>query len=93
MNPSRLRGHHQPVALPSHVMAKNRSVPGAARRPGQAQLEEVGWNEAVGQFQLPGYGSQPSHLGGSHQHSRRQVGALGLDVEAARAQHVVEADP
>ena len=46
----------------------------------------------MGECQLLGHGRQPPNLGESHQHPRRQVGALGLDAEAAGAEHVVKSD-
>ena len=87
-----LRGHHQPVGVP---VPAHREEPLGVRRgqhPAQSQLEDVGRNGAVGQFQLLGNGIQPPHLGGSDQHPRRQVGALGLDVEAAQSENVVKAN-
>ena len=77
-----LRRNHQPVGVP--VPAHGEEPLGVRRgqHPAQAQLEDVGRNGAVGQFQLLGYVGQPPHLGGSDQNPRRQVCALGLDVEA-----------
>ena len=88
-----LRRNHQPVgvAVPAHG-----EEPLGVRRglePAQPQLEDAGRNRAVGQFQLLGDRGQAPHLGGSDGNPRRQVGALGLDVEAARAENVVVADP
>ena len=81
--------NYQPVGVP--VPTDREESLGARRRqhPAQAQLEDVGRYRAVGQLQLLGYGSQPPHLGGSDQHPRRQVGALGLDVESAQSENVV----
>ncbi len=85
-----LRRDHQPVAV---SVPANREEPLGVRRgqhPAQPQLEDVGRNGADGQFHLFGHGSQAPHFAWSHQHPRRQVGALGLDVEAARSEHVVK---
>ncbi len=89
---SGLRGNRQPVGalVPAHG-----EEPLGVRRfqePAQPRLEQPCRDGAVGQRQLLGYGSKPPHVGGSHQYSRRQVGALGLDVEAARSDNIVEAN-
>ena len=47
----------------------------------------------MGELQLFGHGSEPPHYAGGDDHPRRQVSAPGLDVETARSQHVVVADP
>ena len=89
---SGLRGNRQPVGalVPAHG-----EEPLGVRRfqePAQSRLEQPCRDGAVGQRQLLGYGRQPPHVGGSHQYSRRQVGAFGLDVEATRSDDIVEAN-
>ena len=46
----------------------------------------------MGELHLLGHGSEPAHRAGGDQHPRRQLGVLGLDVDAPRPQHVVVAD-
>ena len=46
----------------------------------------------MGELQLLGHGSEPPHRAGGEEYPRRQVSALGLDVDAPRSQHVVVAD-
>ena len=84
--------HYQPAGatIPAH-----REEPLGVWRgqhPAQAQLEDVGRNEAVGQRQLLGHRRQAPHLGRGNENPRCQVGALGLDVEAARTENVVVAN-
>ena len=46
----------------------------------------------MGERHLLGHGSEPAHRAGGDQDPRRQMRALGLDVDTPRSQHVVVAD-
>ena len=78
----RLRGNHQPVAVPVPAHGEEPLGVRFVLEPAQPQLEELCRNRAVGELQLLGNGSEPANRAGGDQDPRRQVRALGLDVDA-----------
>ena len=87
-----LRGRHQPIGAPIPAHGEEPLGVRGSLEPAQPLLEEAPGDGAVGEFHLLGHGGEPAHLAGGDRDPRRQVSALGLDVDAPRSQHVVVAD-
>ena len=87
-----LRGDHQPVAVPVPAHGEEPLGVRGVLEPAQPQLEEACRDGAVGELHLLGHESESPHRTGGDGYPRRQVSALGLDVDAPRSQHVVVAD-
>ena len=88
-----LRGDHQPVAVPVPAHRKEPLGVRGVLEPAQPQLEQACRDGAVSELQLLGHRSEPPHRAGGDGYPRRQVSALGLDIDAPRSQDVVVADP
>ena len=87
-----LWGHHQPVAVPVPAHGEEPLGVRGVLEPAQTQLEQACRDGAMSELQLLGHGSEPPHRTGGDRDPRRQVSALGLDVDAPRSQHVVVSD-
>ena len=87
-----LRWDHQPVGVPVPAHGKQPLGVRGVLEPAQPHLEQARRDGAVGELQLLSHGSEAPHRAAGDGYPRRQMGALGLDVEAATAENVVVAD-
>ena len=87
-----LRGDHQPVGVPVPAHGEEPLRVRRILEPAQPHLEEPCRDGTVGQLHLLGDVCQSPHRAGGDRDPRRQVGVLGLDVDAPRSENVVVAD-
>ena len=88
-----LRGQDEPVGASVPADSEESLGLRVLPKPAEAALKQLGGDRSLAQLQPLVKGRESAHRAGGKPQPRRELVAAGLDVEAARAEHVVVADP